>query len=65
MSSKHDDFVLAAEDTEENANSFGSKAWAFISQFFLFLVVVFLAVLLGCQIITMSAVAEDQVKASQ
>ena len=66
MASKNDDaYVHMDTETVENPHSATSKCKNFMSQFFLFLIVCGLLFLLICQIITMSAVSENQVEAAQ
>lgn len=63
MGKGDDDFYVPMDtETIEDTNSAGSRVKRFISQFFLFLIVCFLAFLLVCQIITISAVSENQVE---
>lgn len=61
MGKNDDNYVAMDTESVEDTNSAGSRVKRFISQFFLFLVVCFLAFLLVCQIIAISSVSEVQV----
>lgn len=65
MASKNDDFYVPMDtETIEDQHSSMGKCKNFMSQFFLFLIVCGLTFLLICQIITMSAVSENEVEAA-